>query len=107
MPDTWEGCLADTDLWTSAPGKVMLVSGRRLAKSLDEAEASATGIIELPADPGCVQLDFNSGRDSSDTFSDLKVLKRAFTWPRMGPTRSFNILVQMFDMQNPIWKLEV
>ena len=66
----------------------MLVSGRRLAKSLDEAEASATGIIELPADPGCVQLDFNSGRDSSDTFSDLKFQKGPLAdpgWVQLDP----------------------
>ena len=69
---------SDTGVWTadtSIHREVMLVSGaagRGLAKSLDEAEASATGIIELPADPGCAQLDFNSGRDSSDTFPDLK-----------------------------------
>ena len=86
----------------------MLVSGRGLAKSLDEAEAAATGIIELPADPGCAQLDFNSGLDSSETFRGLKgrsenlVLKRAFSWPCMCPTRSFDILLWIFDMQNLI-----
>ena len=43
----WSGP-CDAGVWTSEG---------QLAKSLDEAEAAATGIIELPADPGCAQLD--------------------------------------------------